>query len=111
MLVYESGPIGAKPDVLPHSIGDGVLAENADSVVPITEIFSYWLQTGRIDVGFLGAAQIDRFANINTTVIGPYEKPKVRLPGAGGSGDRRFGQRGDNCAQAHAAGFCRGARL
>ena len=57
VLVYESGPIGAKPDVLPHSIGDGVLAENADSVVPIPEIFSYWLQTGRIDVGFLGAAQ------------------------------------------------------
>jgi glutaconate CoA-transferase, subunit B len=85
VLVYESGPIGAKPDVLPHSIGDGVLAEYADSVVPIPEIFSYWLQTGRIDVGFLGAAQIDRFANINTTVIGPYEKPKVRLPGAGGA--------------------------
>jgi glutaconate CoA-transferase subunit B len=85
VLVYESGPIGAKPDVLPHSIGDGVLAENADSVVPIPEIFSYWLQTGRIDIGFLGAAQIDRFANINTTVIGSYEKPKVRLPGAGGA--------------------------
>jgi glutaconate CoA-transferase subunit B len=85
VLVYESGPIGAKPDVLPHSIGDGVLAEHADSVVPIPEIFSYWLQTGRIDVGFLGAAQIDRFANINTTTIGPYEKPKVRLPGAGGA--------------------------
>lgn len=85
VLIYESGPIGAKPDVLPHSIGDGVLAEHADSVVPIPEIFSYWLQTGRIDVGFLGAAQIDRFANINTTVIGPYEKPKVRLPGAGGA--------------------------
>ena len=85
VLVYESGTIGAKPEVLPHSIGDGVLAEHADSVVPIPEVFSYWLQTGRIDVGFLGAAQIDRFANINTTVIGPYESPKVRLPGAGGA--------------------------
>jgi glutaconate CoA-transferase, subunit B len=85
VLVYESGTIGAKPQVLPHSIGDGELAEHADSVVPIPEIFSYWLQTGRVDVGFLGAAQIDRFANINTTVIGPYESPKVRLPGAGGA--------------------------
>ncbi len=85
VLVYESGTIGAKPQVLPHSIGDGELAEHADSVVPIPEIFSYWLQTGRIDVGFLGAAQIDRYANINTTVIGPYDNPKVRLPGAGGA--------------------------
>src|ERR671916_2358468 len=85
VLVYESGTIGAKPEVLPHSIGDGVLAEHADSVVPVPEIFAYWLQTGRIDIGFLGAAQIDRFANINTTVIGPYESPKVRLPGAGGA--------------------------
>ena len=85
VLVYESGTIGAKPEVLPHSIGDGVLAEHADSVVPVPEIFAYWLQTGRVDIGFLGAAQIDRFANINTTVIGPYEDPKVRLPGAGGA--------------------------
>ena len=85
VLVYESGTIGAKPEVLPHSIGDGELAEHADSVVPVPEIFSYWLQTGRIDVGFLGAAQIDRYANINTTVIGPYDDPKVRLPGAGGA--------------------------
>lgn len=85
ILVYESGPIGAKPEVLPHSIGDGELAEHADAVVPVPEIFSYWLQSGRIDVGFLGAAQIDRYANINTTVIGPYEDPKVRLPGAGGA--------------------------
>ena len=85
VLVYESGTIGAKPEVLPHSIGDGVLAEHADSVVSVPEIFNYWLQAGRIDVGFLGAAQIDRFANINTTVIGPYELPKVRLPGAGGA--------------------------
>jgi glutaconate CoA-transferase subunit B len=85
VLVYESGTIGAKPEVLPHSIGDGVLAEHADSVVPIPEVFGYWLQTGRVGVGFLGAAQMDRFANINTTVIGPYESPKVRLPGAGGA--------------------------
>lgn len=85
MLVYESGTIGAKPDVLPLSIGDGELAERADSVVSVPEVFNYWLQAGRIDVGFLGAAQIDRYANINTTVIGSYEKPKVRLPGAGGA--------------------------
>lgn len=85
MLVYESGTIGAKPDVLPLSIGDGALAEHADSVVPVPEVFNYWLQAGRIDVGFLGAAQIDRYANINTTVIGPYDNPKVRLPGAGGA--------------------------
>ncbi len=85
VLVYESGPIGAKPSVLPLSIGDGDLAETADTVVSTPEIFRYWLQGGRIDVGFLGAAQLDRFANINTTVVGPYKKPKVRLPGAGGA--------------------------
>lgn len=85
VLVYESGPIGAKPPVLPLSIGDGNLAETADTVVSTPEIFRYWLQGGRIDVGFLGAAQLDRFANINTTVVGPYQKPKVRLPGAGGA--------------------------
>lgn len=85
ILIYESGPIGAKPSVLPLSIGDGELAETADTVVPLPEIFAYWLQAGRIDVGFLGAAQIDRFGNINTTVIGPYEHPSVRLPGAGGA--------------------------
>jgi glutaconate CoA-transferase subunit B len=84
-LIYESGTLGAKPDVLPLSIGDGVLAEHADSVVPVPEVFNYWLQAGRVDVGFLGAAQIDRFANINTTVVGPYDDPKVRLPGAGGA--------------------------
>jgi glutaconate CoA-transferase, subunit B len=87
VLIYESGPIGAKPDVLPLSIGDGNLAETADTVVSTPEIFRYWLQGGRIDVGFLGAAQIDRFANINTTVIGPYDRPKVRLPGAGGASE------------------------
>ena len=77
--------IGARPDILPLPIGDGVLAEYADSVVSVPEIFNYWLQAGRVDVGFLGAAQMDRYANINTTVIGPYESPKVRLPGAGGA--------------------------
>ena len=85
VLIYESGTIGCKPDVLPLSIGDGELAETADAVVPVPEIFRYWLQGGRVDVGFLSAAQIDRFANINTTVIGPYDKPKTRLPGAGGA--------------------------
>ena len=85
VLVYESGPIGAKPAVLPLSIGDGNLAETADTVVSTPEIFRYWLQGGRIDVGFLGAAQLDRFANINTTVVGSYKHPKVRLPGAGGA--------------------------
>jgi glutaconate CoA-transferase subunit B len=85
VLIYESGPIGAKPSVLPLSIGDGELAETADSVVPTGEIFRYWLQGGRIGVGFLGAAQVDRFGNINTTVIGDYHQPKVRLPGAGGA--------------------------
>ncbi len=85
VLIYESGPIGAKPDVLPLSIGDGELSLTADTVVPTPEIFRYWLQGGRIDIGFLGAAQIDRFANINTTVIGEYRKPRVRLPGAGGA--------------------------
>lgn len=86
VLIYESGTIGAKPRRLPLSIGDGILAETADSVVSVPEIFNYWLQPGRIEVGFLGAAQIDRFANINTTVIGDsYAAPKVRLPGAGGA--------------------------
>jgi glutaconate CoA-transferase, subunit B len=86
VLVYESGTIGAKPTRLPLSIGDGELATTADAVVGVPEIFNYWLQPGRIDVGFLGAAQIDRFANINTTVIGgSYDDPKVRLPGAGGA--------------------------
>jgi glutaconate CoA-transferase subunit B len=86
VLIYESGTIGAKPGHLPLSIGDGILAETADAVVSVPEIFNYWLQPGRIAVGFLGAAQIDRFGNINTTVIGPtYAEPKVRLPGAGGA--------------------------
>ena len=86
VLVYEAGAIGAKPPRLPLSIGDGMLGETADAIVGVPEIFNYWVQSGRIDVGFLGAAQIDRFGNINTTVIGPdYRQPKVRLPGAGGA--------------------------
>ncbi len=85
VLVYESGCIGAKPARLPLSIGDGELADTADAVVSVPEIFNYWLQPGRIDVGFLGAAQVDRFANINTTVVGDYDRPSVRLPGAGGA--------------------------
>ena len=85
VLIYESGPIGAKPRVLPLSIGDGELADTADTVVSTAEIFRYWLQGERIDVGFPGAAQVDKFGNINTTVIGPYARPTVRLPGAGGA--------------------------
>lgn len=85
VLIYESGTIGAKPDVLPLSIADGELSETALSVVSVPEMFRYWLQGGRIDVGFLGAAQIDRFANINTTIIGDYRKPTTRLPGGGGA--------------------------
>jgi glutaconate CoA-transferase subunit B len=85
VLIYESGAIGARPGVLPLSIGDGELAETATAVVPLPEIFAYWLQAGRIDVGFLGAAQVDRFGNLNSTVIGDYTRPKTRLPGAGGA--------------------------
>jgi glutaconate CoA-transferase, subunit B len=85
VLVYESGTIGSKPTTLPLSIGDGELAETADAVVSVPEIFNYWLQGGRIDVGFLGAAQIDPHGNLNSTVIGDYDKPKVRLPGGGGA--------------------------
>jgi glutaconate CoA-transferase subunit B len=86
VLIYESGTIGAKPAQLPLSIGDGILAETADAVISVPEIFNYWLQPGRIDVGFLGAAQIDKYGNINTTAIGgDYRSPKVRLPGAGGA--------------------------
>ena len=85
-LVYESGPIGAKPQVLPLSIGDGELSATADTVVSIPEMFNYWLQGGNIDMGYLSAAQIDRLANLNSTVIGSrYADPTVRLPGAGGA--------------------------
>jgi len=85
VLVYESGTLGSKPERLPLSIGDGELADTADSVISVPEVFNYWLQPGRIDVGFLSGAQLDRFGNINSTVIGDYETPKVRLPGAGGA--------------------------
>jgi len=84
-LIYESGTIDTKPDVLPLSIGDGELCDTALTTVSVPEMFRYWLQGGRISVGFLGGAQIDRYANLNTTVVGPYEKPKVRLPGGGGA--------------------------
>lgn len=85
VLIYESGTIGTKPEVLPLSIGDGELCETAVTTVSVPEMFRYWLQGGRVDVGFLGTAQLDRYANINTTVIGPYQQPKVRLPGGGGA--------------------------
>jgi glutaconate CoA-transferase subunit B len=84
-LIYESGTVGTKPDVLPLSIGDGELCDTALFTVSVPEMFRYWLQGGRITTGFLGGAQIDRFANLNTTVVGPYEQPKVRLPGGGGA--------------------------
>jgi glutaconate CoA-transferase, subunit B len=85
VLVYESGTIGAKPFHIPLSIGDGELAETADSIVSVPEMFNYWIGAGRIDVAFLGAAQIDPYANLNSTVIGEYAHPKTRLPGAGGA--------------------------
>jgi glutaconate CoA-transferase, subunit B len=85
VLVYESGTIGAKPYRVPLSIGDGELAETADATVSVPEMFNYWIQPGRIQVAFLGAAQVDRHANLNSTVIGDYAHPKTRLPGAGGA--------------------------
>jgi glutaconate CoA-transferase subunit B len=85
VLVYESGTIGAKPYRVPLSIGDGELAETADFVVSVPEMFNYWIGAGRVQVAFLGAAQVDRFANLNSTVIGDYGNPKTRLPGAGGA--------------------------
>jgi glutaconate CoA-transferase subunit B len=84
-LIYESGTIGTAPDVLPLSIGDGELCETAITTVSVPEMFRYWLQGGRVTIGFLGAAQLDRFGNINTTVIGDYDAPKTRLPGGGGA--------------------------
>jgi glutaconate CoA-transferase subunit B len=84
-LIYESGTIGTKPNVLPLSIGDGELCDTALTTVAVPEMFRYWLQGGRITVGFLGGAQIDRYANLNTTVVGDYARPKVRLPGGGGA--------------------------
>jgi len=85
VLIYESGTLGTRPDVLPLSIGDGELADTAACVIPLPEVFSYLLQAGRVDVGFLGAAQVDRHGNLNSTVIGPYDAPRTRLPGAGGA--------------------------
>jgi glutaconate CoA-transferase, subunit B len=84
-LIYESGTIATRPNILPLSIGDGELCETALTTVPVPEMFRYWLQGGRISIGFLSGAQVDRFGNINTTVIGPYRQPKVRLPGGGGA--------------------------
>src|SRR6476660_1144270 len=84
-LIYESGTINTRPDVLPLSIGDGELCETALTTVSVPEMFRYWLQGGRVTVGFLGGAQIDRYANLNTTVVGPYHKPTGRLPGGGGA--------------------------
>src|SRR6201997_3654851 len=85
VLIYESGTIGAKPYHVPLSIGDGELAATADALVSVSEMFNYGIIPGRIDVAFLGAAQVDRFANLNSTVIGDYEQPRTRLPGAGGA--------------------------
>ncbi|MBV9622197.1 MAG: CoA-transferase subunit beta [Gammaproteobacteria bacterium] len=85
VLIYESGTVGTRPRVLPLSIGDGELAETATCVIPLPEVFAHYLQRGRVDVGFLSAAQIDRFGNLNSTVIGPYAQPRVRLPGSGGA--------------------------
>jgi glutaconate CoA-transferase subunit B len=85
VIVYESGTVGAKPHRVPLSIGDDELAASADAVVSVPEMFNYWVQGERIDVAFLGAAQIDRFANLNSTVIGSYGNPRTRLPGAGGA--------------------------
>ena len=84
-LIYESGTLATKPNILPLSIGDGELCDTALTTVSVPEMFRYWLQGGRITVGFLGGAQIDRFANLNTTVVGPYNKPRARLPGGGGA--------------------------
>lgn len=85
VLIYESGAIGAQPDRLPISIGDPALVTGALGVCSMPEVFQYYLQRGLIDVGFLGGAQIDRFGNLNTTVIGDYHAPKARLPGSGGA--------------------------
>jgi glutaconate CoA-transferase, subunit B len=85
VLIYESGTIGAKPYHVPLSIGDSELAETADLVVSVPEIFNYWIGPGRVQTAFLGAAQIDHRANLNSTVIGDYDRPRTRLPGAGGA--------------------------
>ena len=112
VLIYESGNPRRQTRSLPLSIGDGVLAEHADSVVSVPEIFNYWLQAGRVDVGFLGAAQMDRYGNINTTVIGPYAGPQGAPPRRGrGPRDRGFGEGGGRDPEAEAPLFRRGARL
>src|ERR687884_1862549 len=85
MLIYESGAVGAVPERVPVSIGDPALVTGSIMVCSMADVFQLLLQNGRIDVGFLGGAQVDRFGNINTTVLGPYERPRVRLPGAGGA--------------------------
>jgi len=85
VLIYESGAVGAVPDRLPVSIGDPALVTDSLGVASMADIFQFYLQGGRIQVGFLGGAQVDRYGNINSTVIGPYAKPKVRLPGSGGA--------------------------
>jgi glutaconate CoA-transferase subunit B len=85
VLIYESGAVGAVPDRLPVSIGDPALVTDSLAVASMADIFQLYLQGGRIQVGFLGGAQIDRYGNINSTVIGSYAKPKVRLPGSGGA--------------------------
>jgi acyl CoA:acetate/3-ketoacid CoA transferase beta subunit len=106
VLIYESGTVGTRPTVLPLSIGDSELAETAAAVIPLPEIFTHYLQRGRVDVGFLGAAQIDRYGNLNSTVIGDYAHPTVRLPGAGGcAGDCDSCPRGAGHHQTVAAHF------
>ncbi len=112
ILVYESGCIGSKPTRLPLSIGDGELGATADAVVSVPEIFTYWLQAGRIDVGFLGGAQIDRLANINSTVIGTYDAPSHAAAGRGRrTGDRRIGAPGDGHHASVGTGVRRALRL
>jgi glutaconate CoA-transferase subunit B len=87
VLIYESGAVGAVPDRLPVSIGDPALVTGSLMVCGMADVFQLFLQNGRIEVGFLGGAQVDRYGNINTTVIGKYERPKVRLPGSGGAAE------------------------
>src|SRR5919202_4379096 len=87
VLIYESGAVGAMPERLPVSIGDPSLVTGSLMVCGMADVFQFLLQNGRIEVGFLGGAQVDRFGNINTTVVGPYENPRVRLPGSGGAAE------------------------
>lgn len=87
VMIYEAGVIGAQPARLPLSIGDPTLVSGAALVCSMFEVFAFYLQRGYVDVGFLGGAQVDRFGNVNATVIGPYDHPKVRLPGSGGSAE------------------------